>query len=76
MTSERSSIIRAAVIDELSRQGWSNYKLVKELGPAGKRLQSAIYGWLAGSRNISERSASIVMDRLGLIVQRPEQDRC
>jgi len=65
----RCEIIRRAVLTELARRGWSRYRLLKELGADGKRLRSAIYGWLAGKRHITDASASMVLAVLGLRVK-------
>ena len=69
MTTKKTETIRRAVLAELNQRGWSRYRLVKELGPDGKRLHSAIYGWLAGKRHITDASASLVLAVLGLEVK-------
>ena len=59
--------IRSAILGELNRRGWTVYKLIKEMGDAGKRRQSALYGWLrAKNRHVTDETAAIALSALEL----------
>jgi len=63
---DKAELIREAVIDELARRGWTIYRLTRAMGEDGIRLQTAIYGWLAGRRRVTDSTASMILHRLDL----------
>jgi hypothetical protein len=59
--------IRAAVLAELARTGTTRYGLWRQLGTAIPR--STLYGWLAGTSPLPTTSATLAMDKLGIVVR-------
>jgi len=62
--------LREAVLDELSRRGWSNYRLVQALKgkrPGGKDVPAAtVYEFLRGESAINSADLGLIFDVLGL----------
>jgi hypothetical protein len=64
MTKQQHQTIRAAVLAELTRRGWSRYKLVKQL--RGVVPATVIYEYLAGKRDITSARVDFLLQELQL----------
>lgn len=74
MLTRKMPDFRQAVIEELKRRGWSNYRLVQEL--KGKRAggenvpSMTIYQFLTGKNAINSTDLGLIADALGMELKR------
>lgn len=64
MTKQEHRTIRTVILTELTRRGWSRYKLVKQL--KGIVPATVIYEYLADKRDITSKRVDFVLQELGL----------
>jgi hypothetical protein len=66
--------LRQAVLTELSRRGWSHYRLVQALKgkrPKGRDVPAAtVYEFLRGETTINSADLGLIFDALGLVPKR------
>jgi transcriptional regulator with XRE-family HTH domain len=62
-------MFREAIIAQLDRRKWTQYRLVQESGVS----KTAVYDFLAGKRDLSSRNLERLCKSLGLVLKPDEK---